>query len=270
MAKKRNKPLTVRSFRKMKAKGEKISMLTSYDYSMAKIVDGAGIDAILIGDSAGNTMAGYPTTLPVTVDQLIYHASSVVRAVDHALVVVDMPFGSFESSSKDAVDSAVRLMKETGVSAVKMEGGHEVKDSIQAILNAGIPVMAHLGLTPQSINQFGGYGIRAKDDKEAQQLVDDAKMLEEMGCFSLVLEKVPADLAQKVAQSISIPVIGIGAGNGVDGQVLVIQDMLGMTKGFTPKFLRQYLDLHEQMTEAFQQYDKDVKSGNFPNENEQY
>ena len=245
-------------------------MLTAYDYTMAKIVDGAGVDVILVGDSASNVMAGHETTLPITLDQMIYHASSVVRAIDRALVVVDLPFGTYQSDPKEALRSAIRIMKESGGHAVKLEGGKEIKDSIKKILNAGIPVMGHLGLTPQSIYKFGTYTVRAKEEEEALRLIEDAKLLERLGCFALVLEKIPAALAQQVAESISIPVIGIGAGGGVDGQVLVLHDMLGMTQEFHPRFLRRYLSLHEEMTTAINQYIDDVKSSDFPNENEQY
>jgi 3-methyl-2-oxobutanoate hydroxymethyltransferase len=269
-SKKEYKRVTVKSLIEMKSLGEKISMLTAYDYTMAKIVDGAGIDVILVGDSASNVMAGHETTLPITLDQMIYHASSVVRAIDRALVVVDLPFGTYQSDSKEALRSAIRIMKESGGHAVKLEGGKEIKDSIKKILNAGIPVMGHLGLTPQSIYKFGTYTVRAKEDEEAQQLIEDAKLLERLGCFALVLEKIPAGLAQQVAESISIPVIGIGAGSGVDGQVLVLHDMLGMTQEFHPRFLRRYLSLHEEMTTAISEYVSDVKSSEFPNENEQY
>jgi 3-methyl-2-oxobutanoate hydroxymethyltransferase len=254
----------------MKANGEKISMLTAYDYTMAKIVDIAGVDVILVGDSASNVMAGHETTLPITLDHMIYHASSVVRAVQRALVVVDLPFGSYQSDPKEALRSSIRIMKESGGHAVKLEGGSEIKDSIKKILNAGIPVMGHLGLTPQSIYKFGSYTVRAKEDAEADKLIEDAKLLEKLGCFSLVLEKIPANLAEKVAKSISIPVIGIGAGSGVDGQVLVIHDMLGMNNEFSPRFLRRYLNLYEQMTTAIGNYVTDVKSEDFPNANEQY
>lgn len=254
----------------MKANGEKISMLTGYDYTMAKIIDSAGVDVILVGDSASNVMAGHETTLPITLDQMIYHASSVVRAIRRALVVVDLPFGSYQSDPKEALRSSIRIMKESGGHAVKLEGGKEIKESIKRILNAGIPVMGHLGLTPQSIYKFGTYTVRAKEDAEAEKLKSDAKLLEKLGCFAVVLEKVPAKLAKEVADSISIPVIGIGAGNGVDGQVLVTHDMLGMTHEFNPRFLRRYLDLYTEMTKAFQQYLQDVKSCDFPNENEQY
>lgn len=270
VAKKDYKRITTKSLIEMKANGEKISMLTAYDFTMAKIVDTAGVDVILVGDSASNVMAGHETTLPITLDQMIYHASSVVRAIERALVVVDLPFGSYQSDSKEALRSAIRIMKESGGHAVKMEGGSEIKDSIKKILNAGIPVMGHLGLTPQSIYKFGTYTVRAKEDAEAEKLMEDAKMLERIGCFAVVLEKIPAALAEKVAQSISIPVIGIGAGGGVDGQVLVIHDMLGMNNEFSPRFLRRYLNLYEQMTSAIGQYVTDVKSKDFPNMNEQY
>ena len=269
-AKKQYKRITVKSLVEMKSNGEKISMLTAYDYTMAKILDGAGIDVLLVGDSASNVMAGHETTLPITLDQMIYHASSVVRGVERCLVVVDLPFGSYQSDPKEALRSAIRIMKESGGHSIKLEGGKEVKDSIKRILNAGIPVMGHLGLTPQSIYKFGTYTVRAKEDEEAEKLLEDAKMLERIGCFAIVLEKVPAALARKVAESITIPVIGIGAGNGVDGQVLVTHDMLGMTHEFNPRFLRRYLDLNAKMTEAFQKYVTDVKSLDFPNEEEQY
>ncbi len=264
------KKVTTHQLQEMKRRGEKISMLTAYDYTMAKIIDHAGIDVILVGDSASNVMAGYETTLPITLDHMIYHASSVVRAVDRALVVVDLPFGSYQGNSKEALTSAIKIMKESGGHAVKMEGGKEIKDSIERILTAGIPVMGHLGLTPQSIYKFGTYTVRAKEEDEAKRLMEDAKILEESGCFALVLEKIPAKLAEEVAKSIAIPVIGIGAGGGVDGQVLVTHDMLGMTHEFSPRFLRRYLNLYESMTGAFQQYIRDVKSRDFPNENEQY
>jgi 3-methyl-2-oxobutanoate hydroxymethyltransferase len=237
---------------------------------MAKIVDTAGVDVILVGDSASNVMAGHETTLPITLDQMIYHASSVVRAINRALVVVDLPFGSYQSDPKEALRSAIRIMKESGGHAVKLEGGSEVKESIKKILNAGIPVMGHLGLTPQSIYKFGTYTVRAKEEEEADKLMQDAKMLEKIGCFALVVEKIPADLAKKVAKSVSIPVIGIGAGGGVDGQVLVIHDMLGMNNEFSPRFLRRYMNLYEGMTNAIGQYVADVKSRDFPNEKEQY
>jgi len=270
VAKKDYKRITTKSLIEMKSNGEKISMLTAYDYTMAKIVDTAGIDVILVGDSASNVMAGHETTLPITLDQMIYHASSVVRAVERALVVVDLPFGSYQSDPKEALRSAIRIMKESGGHAVKLEGGKEIKDSIKKILNAGIPVMGHLGLTPQSIYKFGTYTVRAKEEEEAEKLMEDAKLLEKLGCFAIVIEKVPADLAEKVAKSISIPVIGIGAGGGVDGQVLVIHDMLGMNNEFSPRFLRRYMNLYEGMTSAISQYVADVKSSDFPNTSEQY
>lgn len=269
-SKKDYKRITTKSLIDMKANGEKISMLTAYDYSMAKIVDTAGVDVILVGDSASNVMAGHETTLPITLDQMIYHASSVVRAISRALVVVDLPFGSYQSDPKEALRSAIRIMKESGGHAVKLEGGSEVKESIKKILNAGIPVMGHLGLTPQSIYKFGTYTVRAKEEEEADKLMLDAKMLEKIGCFALVVEKIPADLAKKVAKSVSIPVIGIGAGGGVDGQVLVIHDMLGMNNEFSPRFLRRYMNLYEGMTNAIGQYVADVKSRDFPNTSEQY
>jgi 3-methyl-2-oxobutanoate hydroxymethyltransferase len=270
VAKKDYKRITVKSLIEMKSNGEKISMLTAYDYTMAKIVDMAGIDVILVGDSASNVMAGHETTLPITLDQMIYHASSVVRAISRALVVVDLPFGSYQSDPKEALRSAIRIMKESGGHAVKMEGGKEIKDSIKKILNAGIPVMGHLGLTPQSIYKFGTYTVRAKEEEEAEKLMQDAKLLEKLGCFAIVVEKIPAHFAEKVAQSVSIPIIGIGAGGGVDGQVLVIHDMLGMNNEFSPRFLRRYMNLYESMTTAIGQYVTDVKSRNFPNEKEQY
>ena len=245
-------------------------MLTAYDFSMAKIVDEANIDVILVGDSASNVMAGHETTVPITLDQMIYHASSVVRAVKRSLVVVDMPFGSYQGNSKEALSSAIKIMKESGGHAVKMEGGQEILESIRRILTAGIPVMGHLGLTPQSIYKFGTYVVRAKEDEEAQRLIEDAKALEEVGCFAIVLEKIPAALAAKVAQMITIPVIGIGAGNGVDGQVLVIHDMLGINNEFNPRFLRKYNNLHAHMLKAFQDYKNDVQSGDFPNASESY
>ena len=270
VAKKDYKRITVKSLIEMKANGEKISMLTAYDFTMAKIVDTAGIDVILVGDSASNVMAGHETTLPITLDQMIYHAASVVRAVERALVVVDLPFGSYQSDPKEALRSSIRIMKESGGHAVKLEGGSEIKDSIKKILNAGIPVMGHLGLTPQSIYKFGTYTVRAKEEAEAEKLIEDAKLLEKIGCFALVVEKIPAHLAERVAKSISIPVIGIGAGGGVDGQVLVIHDMLGMNNEFSPRFLRRYLNLYEQMTDAIGKYVGDVKAKDFPNEKEQY
>ena len=269
-AKKEYKRITVKTLVDMKKNGEKISMLTAYDYTMAKIVDGAGIDVILVGDSASNVMAGHETTLPITLDQMIYHASSVVRAINRSLVVVDLPFGSYQSDPKEALRSAIRIMKESGGHAVKLEGGKEVKDSIKRILNAGIPVMGHLGLTPQSIYKFGTYTVRAKEEEEAKQLVANAKMLEKIGCFAVVLEKIPAKLAKLVADELTIPVIGIGAGKGVDGQVLVLHDMIGMTHEFNPRFLRRYMNLYEDMTTAISQYVDDVKAVDFPNESEQY
>lgn len=270
IAKKEYKRITTKTLVDMKAKGEKISMLTAYDYTMAKIVDSAGIDVILVGDSASNVMAGHETTLPITLDQMIYHAASVVRAATRSLVVVDLPFGTYQSDPKEALRSAIRIMKESGGHAVKVEGGKEIKDSIKRILKAGIPVMGHLGLTPQSIYKFGTYTVRAKEEEEAAELIEDAILLEKLGCFSIVLEKVPADLARQVAEKISIPVIGIGAGGGVDGQVLVMHDMIGMTHEFNPRFLRRYLDLYTEMKNAFEQYITDVKSGDFPNKDEQY
>ncbi|ADF52035.1 3-methyl-2-oxobutanoate hydroxymethyltransferase [Zunongwangia profunda SM-A87] len=270
VAKKEYKRITVKSLVDMKKRGEKISMLTAYDYSMAKIMDGAGIDVILVGDSASNVMAGYETTLPMTLDHMIYHATSVVNAISRSLVVVDLPFGSYQSDPKEALRSSIRIMKESGAHAIKLEGGKEIKESIKRILHAGIPVMGHLGLTPQSIYKFGTYTVRAKDEEEAEKLKSDAKLLERLGCFAVVLEKVPAKLAKEVAKSVSIPIIGIGAGNGCDGQVLVVHDMLGMTKEFHPRFLRRYLDLYTEMTGAFQRYAEDVKSGDFPSEDEQY
>lgn len=270
VAKKEYKRITVKTLVDMKTHGEKISMLTAYDYTMAKIVDGAGVDVILVGDSASNVMAGHETTLPITLDQMIYHASSVIRAIDRALVVVDLPFGSYQSDPKEALRSAIRIMKESGAHSVKLEGGKEIKESIKRILNAGIPVMGHLGLTPQSIYKFGTYTVRAKEEQEAEDLIEDAKMLERIGCFGIVLEKIPAKLAKQIAQSVSIPIIGIGAGFDVDGQVLVLHDMLGMTHEFNPRFLRRYMNLYEDMTTAISQYVDDVKSVHFPNESEQY
>lgn len=254
----------------MKQRGEKISMLTSYDYTIAGIVDQAGVDAILIGDSASNVMAGNVTTLPITMDQMIYHARSVVRAVKRALVVCDMPFGSYQVNASDGVANAVRIMKESGCDAVKLEGGVEIIDTVKRILDAGIPIMGHLGLTPQSINKFGTYTVRAKEEAEAEKLISDAHALEDAGCFGIVLEKIPATLAAKVASEVNIPIIGIGAGGGVDGQVLVVADMLGMTKGFSPRFLRRYADLNTIMSDAIGHYVEDVKSCDFPNEKEQY
>ena len=254
----------------MKKRGEKISMLTSYDYTTAGIVDQSGIDAILIGDSASNVMAGNVTTLPITMNQMIYHASSVVRAVNRALVVCDMPFGSYQVNCSEGVTNAIRIMKESGCDALKLEGGVEIIDTVKKILDAGIPIMGHLGLTPQSINKFGTYTVRAKEDGEAEKLISDAHALEEAGCFAIVLEKIPANLATQVASELTIPIIGIGAGGGVDGQVLVVSDMLGMTKGFSPRFLRRYADLNTIMTDAIGHYVSDVKSGDFPNDKEQY
>jgi 3-methyl-2-oxobutanoate hydroxymethyltransferase len=269
-AKKQYKRITVKSLIEMKQEGEKISMLTAYDYSMAKIVDDAGVDAILVGDSASNTMAGHETTLPITLDQMIYHASSVIRAVQRALVVVDLPFGSYQSDPKEALRSAIRIMKESGAHAVKLEGGIEIKDSVKRILNAGIPVMGHLGLTPQSIYKFGTYTVRAREEEEAEKLMEDALMLEKLGCFAVVLEKIPAELTQKVAKALRIPTIGIGAGAAADGQVLVIHDLLGMTHEFNPRFLRRYMNLYEEMNVAIGQYVNDVKNKDFPNDSEQY
>ncbi len=270
MNKKTYKRVTVKSLQEMKLNGEKISMLTSYDYTTANIVDKSGIDVILVGDSASNIMAGHETTLPITLDQMIYHASSVIRAVERALVVVDLPFGTYQSDSQAALESAIRIMKESGSHAVKLEGGKEIRDSIKRIIKAGIPVMGHLGLTPQSIYKFGTYTVRAKEEKEAQQLISDAKLLEKIGCFAIVLEKIPSDLAEKVAKEVNIPIIGIGAGNKVDGQVLVLHDLIGMTKEFNPRFLRRYMNLHDEMINAISSFSSDIKSGDFPNENEQY
>lgn len=264
------KRITTHVLSEMKLKGEKISMLTAYDYSMASIIDHAGIDVILVGDSASNVMAGYETTLPITLDQMIYHGASVVRGVERALVVVDMPFGSYQGNSKEALSSAIRIMKETSADAVKMEGGVEIIESITRILSAGIPVMGHLGLTPQSIHKFGTYVVRAKENEEAKKLIEDAHRLQEAGCFAIVLEKIPAALASQVAQELTIPLIGIGAGGGVDGQVLVIHDMLGINQEFSPRFLRRYHNLFAEMTGAVGNYIADVKSGDFPNEKEQY
>ena len=264
------KRVTTHQLMAMKQRGEKISMLTAYDFSMAKLLDNAGIDILLVGDSASNVMAGYETTLPITLDNMIYHASSVIRGVNRAFVVVDIPFGYYQGNSTEALRSAIRIMKESGAHAVKMEGGEEIKESIERILTAGVPVMGHLGLTPQSIYKFGTYTVRAKEEVEASKLIHDAKILEETGCFGIVLEKIPAKLAKHVAEEIKIPVIGIGAGGGVDGQVLVMQDMLGITKEFAPRFLRRYADLDEVVTDAVTRYVDDVKSGDFPSESEQY
>ena len=262
--------VTTLRLKEMKDRGEKIAMLTSYDYSMAQIVDAAGVDVILVGDSAANVMAGYETTVPITLDAMIYHARSVVRAVERALVVVDLPFGTYQGNSKMALDSAIRIMKETEADAVKLEGGEEILESVERILTAGIPIMGHLGLTPQSIHKFGTYTVRAREEAEAEKLVRDARLLEEAGCFAVVLEKIPAVLAERVSKELSIPTIGIGAGGGTDGQVLVIHDMLGINKGFSPRFLRRYADLHTVMTDAVGRYVADVKSQDFPNEQEQY
>lgn len=262
--------VTTSRFMEMKQKGEKISMLTSYDYTTAGIVDKAGIDGILVGDSASNVMAGDSTTLPMTVDHMIYHARSVVRAVSRALVVCDMPFGSYQIGSHDGVKNAIQIMKESGCDALKLEGGIEIIDTIKRILDAGIPVMGHLGLTPQSINKFGTYAVRAQEEAEAAKLINDAKALADIGCFAVVLEKVPASLAARVSKEISIPTIGIGAGNGTDGQILVVADMLGMTQGFSPRFLRRYANLNSIMTDAIGHYVEDVKNGDFPNDKESY
>lgn len=264
------KRVTTKVLQTMKNEGEKISMLTGYDYSMARIIDTAGIDVILVGDSASNVMSGHETTLPITLDQMIYHASSVVRAAHRALIVVDMPFGTYQGNSKEALSSAIRIMKESGGHAVKMEGGSEILESVNRILSAGIPVMGHLGLTPQSIYKFGTYVVRAKEMDEAQQLIEDAKLLEAAGCFAIVLEKIPAELATEVAKAVRIPIIGIGAGNGVDGQVLVVHDMLGINNEFNPRFLRKYHNLYQEMLESFQRYIEDVKSGDFPSSDESY
>ncbi|MBL7684134.1 MAG: 3-methyl-2-oxobutanoate hydroxymethyltransferase [Flavipsychrobacter sp.] len=254
----------------MKQQGEKISMLTAYDFSMARILDDAGIDVLLVGDSASNVMAGHETTLPITLDQMIYHAQSVVRAISRCLVVVDLPFGTYQGNSKEALNSAIRIMKETGAHAIKLEGGEEVVDSIKRIISAGVPVMGHLGLTPQSIYKFGTYAVRAKEEAEAEVLVKNARLLEEAGCFSIVLEKIPAALGKRVAEEVKIPIIGIGAGGGVDGQVLVMHDMLGINKEFSPRFLRRYLNMYDQIKTATEHYIQDVKSKDFPNEKEQY
>ncbi len=269
-AKKEYKRITTKTLVEMKANGQKIAMLTAYDYTMAKIVDHAGIDILLVGDSASNVMAGHETTLPITLDEMIYHASSVVRAIQRCLVVVDLPFGTYQGNSRKALDSAIRIMKESGGHAVKLEGGKEIGESVSRILTAGIPVMGHLGLTPQSIYKFGTYTVRAREEEEAIKLIEDARLLEELGCFALVLEKVPAKLAEEVAKSLTIPVIGIGAGGGVDGQVLVTHDMLGMTHEFSPRFLRRYLDLYVEMGDAFKRYISDVKTKDFPSKDEQY
>lgn len=264
------KKITTNTLQEMKQHGEKISMLTAYDYTLARIVDGAGIDIILVGDSASNVMAGHETTLPITINEIIYHASSVIRAISRCLVVVDMPFGSYQGNSKEALYNAIRIMKETGGHSVKLEGGSEIIESIERILTAGIPVMGHLGLTPQSIYKFGTYSVRAKKEDEANKLIEDAKLLEKTGCFAIVLEKVPAKLAKRVSENVSIPIIGIGAGPDVDGQVLVLHDMLGMTHEFNPRFLRRYLNLYDEISGAVKNYVSDVKQKNFPNESEQY
>ena len=265
-----NRKVTKHRLIEMKQRGEKISMLTAYDYSMAKLIDQAGMDVILVGDSASNVMAGNVTTLPITLDQMIYHGKSVMKAVNRALVVVDLPFGTYQGNSKEALASAIRVMKETHADCIKLEGGAEVRESIERILCAGIPIMGHLGLTPQSINKFGTYTVRAREEAEANKLIEDAHLLEEIGCFALVLEKIPAELAARVASELTIPVIGIGAGGGVDGQVLVMHDMLGINQGFSPRFLRRYANLGEEITRAVQAYIEDVKSQDFPNEKEQY
>ncbi|WP_109832341.1 3-methyl-2-oxobutanoate hydroxymethyltransferase [Reichenbachiella versicolor] len=264
------KRVTTHQLQEMKNRGEKISMLTAYDYSMAKILDQAGVDVMLVGDSASNVMAGHETTLPITLDQMIYHASSVVRAADRAFVVVDIPFGSYQGNSKLALESSIRVMKESGAHSVKMEGGAEIKESIERVLSAGIPVMGHLGLTPQSIYKFGTYTVRAKEEAEAEKLIDDAKLLEETGCYAIVLEKIPSSLAKIVSESITIPTIGIGAGQDTDGQVLVVHDMLGITQEFKPRFLRQYANLSEVMTGAVENYISDVKAREFPSDKESY
>lgn len=265
-----NRKVTTHRLIEMKQRGEKISMLTAYDYSMAKLIDQAGMDVILVGDSASNVMAGNVTTLPITLDQMIYHGKSVMKAVNRALVVVDLPFGTYQGNSKEALASAIRVMKETHADCIKLEGGAEVRESIERILCAGIPIVGHLGLTPQSINKFGTYTVRAREEAEANKLIEDAHLLEEIGCFALVLEKIPAELAARVASELTIPVIGIGAGGGVDGQVLVMHDMLGINQGFSPRFLRRYANLGEEITRAVQAYIEDVKSQDFPNEKEQY
>lgn len=264
------KKITAPCFRAMKAAGEKISMLTSYDFTTASILDRAGVDSILVGDSASNVMAGHATTLPITLPQMIYHAASVARGVSHALVICDMPFGSYQVSASEGVASAIRIVKESGVDAVKLEGGIEIIDTVKGIINAGIPVCGHLGLTPQSVHKFGGYGLRAKEQSEANKLVEDAKALDEAGCFAIVLEKVPADVAEKITKEVGCATIGIGAGNATDGQVLVYADMLGLNKGFKPKFLRRYADLDSVITQAVQHYIEDVKAVRFPNEEESY
>lgn len=269
-AKKEIKRITTHVLHAMKEQGEKISMLTAYDYSMAKILDAAGIDILLVGDSASNVMAGHETTLPITLEQMIYHAQSVIRGVERAFVVVDLPFGSYQGNSTKALNSAIAIMKESGAHAVKLEGGAEIEESVRRILSAGVPVMGHLGLTPQSIYKFGTYSVRAREEAEAQKLIDDAKLLQEIGCFAIVLEKIPATLGKVVSDALHIPVIGIGAGSGTDGQVLVVHDVLGLTKDFNPRFLRRYLNLFDTIKDAVEKYIGDVKSGDFPNEEEQY
>jgi 3-methyl-2-oxobutanoate hydroxymethyltransferase len=266
----KERKVTTQVLQDMKARGEKIAMLTAYDYTMARMVDQGGIDVILVGDSASNVMAGHQTTLPITLDQMIYHGASVVRAVERALVVVDLPFGSYQGNSREALNSSIRIMKEAGAHAVKLEGGSEILESVNRILTAGIPVMGHLGLTPQSIYKFGTYSVRAKEEAEAEKLLDDARLLEKAGCFAIVLEKIPAKLAERVSREISIPIIGIGAGAGVDGQVLVLHDMLGMTHEFSPRFLRRYLHLYDEISGAVSRYVEDVKTLDFPNNGEQY
>ncbi len=266
----KNRIITTQRLLEMKRNGEKIAMLTAYDYTFAKIIDEAGIDIILVGDSAANVMAGHETTLPITIEQMIYHAQSVVRAVKNPMVVVDMPFGSYQGNSKLAVSNAIKIMKETEADAIKVEGGSEIIDSVLTIISAGIPVMGHLGLTPQSIHKFGTFSVRAKEEAEAKKLLEDAVLLEQAGCFAIVLEKIPAELGKKVTEALKIPIIGIGAGNGVDGQVLVMHDMLGLTKEFSPRFLRRYLNLHDEVLVAVQNYIKDIKNKDFPNDSEQY
>ncbi|MEN6569613.1 MAG: 3-methyl-2-oxobutanoate hydroxymethyltransferase [Rikenellaceae bacterium] len=266
----KNRIITTQRLLEMKHNGEKIAMLTAYDYTFAKIIDEAGIDIILVGDSAANVMAGHETTLPITIEQMIYHAQSVVRAVKNPMVVVDMPFGSYQGNSKLAVSNAIKIMKETEADAIKVEGGSEIIDSVLTIISAGIPVMGHLGLTPQSIHKFGTFSVRAKEEAEAKKLLEDAVLLEQAGCFAIVLEKIPAELGKKVTEALKIPIIGIGAGNGVDGQVLVMHDMLGLTKEFSPRFLRRYLNLHDEVLGAVQNYIKDIKNKDFPNDSEQY
>lgn len=264
------KRITVHTLQAMKDNNEKISMLTAYDYSMAKILDEAGVEILLVGDSASNVMAGHETTLPITLDQMIYHASSVVRGVERALVIVDLPFGSYQGNSEKALESTIRIMKESGAHGVKLEGGKEIKESVKRILSAGVPVMSHLGLTPQSIYKFGTYTVRAKEEEEAQKLMEDALYMEKIGCFAVLMEKIPAELATEVSKALKVPTIGIGAGGGVDGQVLVTHDLLGLTKEFKPRFLRRYMDLFADIKKAVEQYKADVKSSDFPNENEQY